>query len=473
MTPSAHRIRRHTLDLHFSGSTHGVRLRSEAEAWQKKIWLPLLERALDEYDVEGKTVRIDRLEIDLAGLDTAHWQEAAGAEARDKLEAVLRRKLAEAMDRAVPTAERDLEALSHYLRTGILPWWAPAALRDDPSGWLRMWMEDRPDAVVAASIRPILSSVAARTRLAAELTDAPFWKLVCALSGSQESSFWKVEYAECERLLKSASQPYEKYCVACRAAVLGACLYIPDASRARARLAAELLPMLSPDARKTLRQHLAGLMEKEGEAERAAKRREQAGTQGIDAGLDAILPPDALLFSDAMVEEESREEETHYYIAGAGLVLVAPFLPAFFSNLGLLEDTRLTDPAKAVALLLYAAHKEEGFREWHSLLPKILCGVPPHTLIPTGTEVLEEAERAGADELLRSIIGHWTVLKKTSPDGLRQSFLQRDGRLTEKEAAWRLLVQPAAHDVLLQHLPWTIGIIRLPWMETPLFVDWE
>jgi hypothetical protein len=34
------------------------------------------------------------------------------------------------------------------------------------------------------------------------------------------------------------------------------------------------------------------------------------------------------------------------------------------------------------------------------------------------------------------------------------------------------VVENKTHDVLLSFLPWGYGIIKLPWLERPLFVDW-
>ena len=70
-----------------------------------------------------------------------------------------------------------------------------------------------------------------------------------------------------------------------------------------------------------------------------------------------------------------------------------------------------------------------------------------------------------ANELLLSIIEHWSILKNTSVEGLRQSFLQRDGKLTFFNNEWRLQVEQKSYDMLLQHLPWNRGLIRLPWMK--------
>ncbi|MEI3154023.1 MAG: contractile injection system tape measure protein [Odoribacter sp.] len=58
----------------------------------------------------------------------------------------------------------------------------------------------------------------------------------------------------------------------------------------------------------------------------------------------------------------------------------------------------------------------------------------------------------------------WPKMKNTSLEGLRHSFLQREGML-EQEGEWKLTVHPKGLDVLLDSLPWGFSMVRLPWMD--------
>ena len=89
-------------------------------------------------------------------------------------------------------------------------------------------------------------------------------------------------------------------------------------------------------------------------------------------------------------------------------------------------------------------------------------------LITLSPEMLDEC-----DDLLREVISQWAVLKSTSPDGLRVSFLQRPGKLYTKNDEPHLLIETNVLDVLLDRLPWGTGMIRLPWMEKVLRVEWR
>jgi hypothetical protein len=76
------------------------------------------------------------------------------------------------------------------------------------------------------------------------------------------------------------------------------------------------------------------------------------------------------------------------------------------------------------------------------------------------------------EDMLSTAISYWTALKNTSPDGLREGFLLRSGKLSHKFDEWFLFVEQKTLDVLLQQLPWTIGFIKLPWMNKMLKVEW-
>jgi hypothetical protein len=75
--------------------------------------------------------------------------------------------------------------------------------------------------------------------------------------------------------------------------------------------------------------------------------------------------------------------------------------------------------------------------------------------------------------MLSEVIRHWSVLKNTSVAGLRETFLQREGRISPAANGWKLQIERKTVDVLLGKLPWGIGIIKLPWMNELMYVDWN
>ena len=104
-------------------------------------------------------------------------------------------------------------------------------------------------------------------------------------------------------------------------------------------------------------------------------------------------------------------------------------------------------------------------------LNKLLCGWSLDKPVDR-TVKFTARETDQADQLLQAVIEHWAALKRTSVDGLRASFLQRDGLLSETENHWLLQVGLMGHDILLERLPWGISMIKLSWMKKMLRVDW-
>jgi hypothetical protein len=166
------------------------------------------------------------------------------------------------------------------------------------------------------------------------------------------------------------------------------------------------------------------------------------------------------------------------YIGNAGLVLANPFLPRLFDALGLMESgedgkwrLRGSAASRGVHLLQYLVDGRTDRPEPVLVLNKLLCGLPISTPIERDIEP-SDTEREICDTLLRSMIENWPIVRGTSVAGLRETFLQRDGKLTLTEGGWRLQVQRKTLDVLVDQVPWSIGIVFHPWMPGALHVTW-
>jgi hypothetical protein len=162
-------------------------------------------------------------------------------------------------------------------------------------------------------------------------------------------------------------------------------------------------------------------------------------------------------------------------VGNSGLILLAPFLRAFFDTLELSHGgIFVSEQAKvaAIHLLQFIATARPGTHYEHLLpLNKILCGWDVERPLPARVGVTRRMRTEG-EELIMSVIKHWSALGKTSVDGFRQSFLQRFGVIEREEGKWVLRVERKGYDVLLERLPWGIGAIKSSWMKEPLFVEW-
>ena len=151
------------------------------------------------------------------------------------------------------------------------------------------------------------------------------------------------------------------------------------------------------------------------------------------------------------------------------------YFKILFNQLNLLKKGIFVSDAaviRAIHLLQYLAAGEEGSPEFLLPLNKLLCGWDLEK--PVFKEVgLAASEGSECELLLETVIDHWKALKKTSVEGLRNSFLMRKGILTNQEKNRLLRVESRGYDLLLDRLPWGISVIKWSWMQKALLVEWQ
>ncbi len=175
-----------------------------------------------------------------------------------------------------------------------------------------------------------------------------------------------------------------------------------------------------------------------------------------------------------MPSEAALPLDEPLFIQNAGLSLLHPFLPRLFQMLGYtnpLGFTSIEMAHRAVHALHYLVFGLENPEETELVFNKILCGLPWQDPLPLDIRLSEE-EKETCISLLEGTINNWPLLKNSSPDNLRGTFLIREGRIQDTEEAWELRVEPRGFDVMLKHLPWGISLIHYPWLEKVITVQW-
>lgn len=156
----------------------------------------------------------------------------------------------------------------------------------------------------------------------------------------------------------------------------------------------------------------------------------------------------------------------------SGLILLNPFLTRFLKGVELLtEDNEINDIGRACMLLHYLATETEDAIDIEFTLEKILLGIPLETIVAYETP-LTESDKNACRELLKAVLEHWTPLKRSTINTLRDMFLKRDGTLKITYEDIKLTVESAAQDILLKQIPWNISLVRLKWMEKMLHIEW-
>ncbi len=170
-----------------------------------------------------------------------------------------------------------------------------------------------------------------------------------------------------------------------------------------------------------------------------------------------------------------KQENGSWYIPHAGVVMLHPFLGHLFRKLGWTENGTFKNDAvlqKAILMIHYLATGEISTPEYQLTLPKFLCGVPLNTPLDHYI-TLEKEEKEEAENLLQAAIEHWGALGKVSNASIREGFLKREGKLEKSSTGWLLQIEKQTIDILLDKLPWNLGIVKLPQMEEVLKVDWR
>lgn len=411
-TRQVHTILHQVLDVE---ATTGSRAEQTALAnrWSEVAarQLPtLLNRVFDAAAPPDRLLRIDRLEIVLEALPGESPGDVLERELSRQLERALATAAATEAGSAQPEA-RDADWFFFYLQRGYLPWSAPRRLHPSELEYRLTELLTRRPTIAKELLARVSRDKVALQRLLLRFTPAMPWRLLLAVYPAVEGR-WRI--AERRRLLDEAT-PQERL------------------MRWR-RLLQQ--PQTSP-------QRLAATT--------------------ADAEPEAPVP--------AAESLEATDPETPVFLENAGLVLLHPFLPRLLRLVGYAVGDTLVDADRAVHLLHYIATGQHPEAEWSLLLPKLLCGMPTRQVVDPEKGV-PPAARAAADEMMASAIAHWAVLKSTSVEGLRTNFLQREGRLTYYPDRCSLRVEQRPYDMLLDHLPWGIGLVRLPWMAAHLVVEW-
>lgn len=413
-----------------------------SELCHKRL-LPALEQALNRCMVSGAEVlRIDHLEIDIGNLDQGDLEEALPAAVAKALEEKVRERLqiqntssAEPRievnnESIVDQSQQAEEILLFFLQNGHLPWYVRLPEHTSLEAYLLAALQDINGKQKEGLAGLLAATPSARQRLVWQFSLA-FLDFLLEHIAPVTS---RITRSAMEKLRNKHSSPEE-----------------------RKKMEAELWEIAFARAKQDY-------LITEPEVEAALRIALQSSIE--QATESSPLPSST---PGALVQNMAGEG---VYLENAGLVLLHPFLPKLFETLSIAEANALVQPDRALLLLHFMATSQGPPEEHGLVLPKILCNVPLGQPIKTRLR-LSKGEKAEAEALLKAVIQHWDALRNTSPDGMRGNFLCRAGKLSRRDANdWLLQVERMSHDVLLDRLPWGIGMIKLPWMDNMLWVEW-
>ena len=127
---------------------------------------------------------------------------------------------------------------------------------------------------------------------------------------------------------------------------------------------------------------------------------------------------------------------------------------------------------KAILLTQYLCTGNEDFDENELILNKLICGVDVNHFVDVSRR-LEDFEKEFCESLLKGVVQNWDKIGNTSTEGLRESFLRREGLIRKTNKDYTLIVKKKPFDMLLDTLPWNITMVQNVFMKYRLLVEWN
>jgi hypothetical protein len=472
--------------------------------------LPAFERAFDQEIPGAKVVHIPRLELAFTIAPEEKMDASWSSLLQEQLLGQLRKVLRARRDAGGEPTEwkessarqNQFQTLLHYLRSGSVPWKSAGISATELAVELRETCREQwTELLTVLRTEPALSSVfyfrllqllpavEAEAAVRSILRDASFpWQaalleVLAALLAPEQKHFGRYTQLHLAAIFLSEALaakpketapdfvgvalhalPFEREALECFIASLSA----PTDSRL---MAASILEKGA--APKEINARTPPAIHA---TRRSARSRPEllAGTPDVFEGETSSAR--TLPGKEPSLFESAAEADFPLLAAQSGLILLHPFLPRFFESTGIKEQgsDQLSPFAlpRAAVLLHFLATGQDAAYEYDLVFIKVLLGLDPAMALCVSEGLLVEEDVEEAEGLLLSAVTHWTALKNTSIAGFRTSFLSRPGLLRNEENGWRLQVERQGFDVLLEHLPWSISVVKLPWMQRPLFSEW-
>jgi hypothetical protein len=514
MTSSLHTIRKQTLQFQYNGNADGFALQKEVSDWCNFTLIPEIEHQLDSLDLGENFVTIDKLEIE-ASADKNDWQQKI----RDELIFSLKRKLSSFEtkftkkngDKTINRARKLDELVLFYFENGYLPWWGKALIEDNFETVLQNWITEEMSPSRAYFIVNELKQKASKTLIERILNQVPlelFFQFLKNIYNKEPEIishievFFKVIVGNFptarQKAITNTFYSFLLIMIIENEGAIDASLvarFIYDEVKKTKKTS----PLLMQDSEiiiktanplKTAWQKLSFQEYKKQEIGRKKSQLtidetiSSKETSPDETVIDEITKKEKTLQYNKLIDRLTNPDSANknqdnlvaelkegIYIDNAGAVIFAAFLPALFKQLELENDGVLQNPDSAAMLIQYCTSGKAIVAEYELVLPKLLCGIDIEFPVNTNTKITTEQMKE-ADEMLLALIEHWSVLKNTSIDGLRESFLKRSGKLSIENNNWLLQIEQRPYDMLLQQLPWGISMIKLPWMKKLLITEW-
>lgn len=525
----SHIIQKQTFELSASGTGINLNWEQRASDSVRNILNPCIEECFNEASSAGHHLIIDKLDIDLGNFTSAEFEKNVAQRLKEILSKQLQSCITSSQknNKAEGLSENDVHdswhstfesdaknadnnpariisnseavqlALIYFLLHGRFPWWysmeSNSIVVDEifETGWMASMSENEKN-----ELKNTLQNIEqARVRLVnhfsaewiAELLQSVGlrgndgllqWQLIARLITESASlkallhqHFWlqwiidaaidKKEFADLTSIITKTARGNRELLLQLAQALKNICIDDESSSQHTAFI-------------KYVEQEVEKIVNLSNDQANTEEIISQHSSHTIDADKQTIEKLLDEISSDKKIKTKTSDEEDGLMIAAAGMVILHPFLEELFSSNGLFNKKAWTSDAawsRAVKYLAYLSYGNENAPEYDLVFHKTLVGMDVETALAADLPLTPE-EIASCNELLQAVITHWKALRNTSADGLREAFLQREGKLSLADKGYIVHVAQKPQDILLSHLPWGCGMIKLPWLDKIIHVTW-
>ncbi|MEM1408573.1 MAG: contractile injection system tape measure protein [Bacteroidota bacterium] len=520
-----HIVHRQVIDLHLKDESKARDWQSRMSMYCHRHIIPALEKVCDELTASGEHFRIDQLELTLDPIQNGDLQPDLAEKLAKRFKEKVMKLSVEQLQLVVDSeteetylplgvtvasheGSSDFEALLHYIEYGIFPWWYDTSL-------------GKIDELVRRSLKgkadlPLRKLIKLSVQTQPRLRIIHLFKEEQLLTWFDKSGKYKLkelyhdlsEFVQAKDLKNIFFQEFitnevllpdneqleinETRAIATILSALGYEFYNVSDFKLKVleRLKKEtllyqvldrnldqvkFLHTNDVDYRRKDRStqdkgHDPGMNSSAAEAQPDAQREKDHNEEGNLPLKPRLNQTVSAAKGNLILPGPGESLETE----NAGSILLWPYLQMLFKELGLMKEKTFVYPEsrlKAVQVLHYLVQGDEVGAEHQWVIFKLLCGVKIRDFVCPEFE-LSEIEKKECQNLLKSVVRNWAVLKNTSPSGLQNSFLRRPGLLKQDHNGWVLHVHRIAIDVLIDKLSWPISVIRLPWNEYSIHVKW-
>ncbi len=468
-------INRLTINIKHPAGVGGDQAIPLSQQYYESFIYPAIERVLEKY--EHIDVRIEKIEIDLhhvtvedLAVKTAQLLEEQIIRAVNDTPATLSKEINTGLLR-----KDKFQAFVYYLKYAAIPWYYDNAEEFNIGRIIRdIFSETEPEKQAMKEIIQVLSDDKyALQRFYYLADDEILDKIIQAIIFSAEvKSIYRIIDSAIEKLFSSQKEAIKKLFFE----------LLLKASFPEKNNPDEIIDLFSETL---IRKLDSSAFEKDiKKALKPADTTKRMGSvmKAVVKHLEGRKKPVVFsLIPEAGEEYQHYEEmpsgtENRIPITNAGLVLLNPMIKNLFQNLGFTDSSekfRSDDMRRRAVHILQFLTGMPG-KHYEHLLPlnKIMCGMNVQTPIDPEFRI-KKHEREEANDLLQAVLKHWSVLKSDSVKGLQQSFINRKGTIEKSGNDWIVRVENAGIDLLLDDLPWSINILKYPWNNYIIHVEWK